>query len=199
MENAKALKLLVFFVFQSACASLDIKTTPPQAEVLLYSSGSAKPKVLGKTPLSISLSDALEGVDGSSMTLKIKKHDFQSQSFLLPLFTLGSLTLDSSLEKISDSIQEDAEARKFTNENFKAFFKSFEYLADDDLARALSEIEKLKKNLPKISMVYLLESVVLVASGDTQNALTSLNRAKALDPDEEEIELMISRVMESME
>lgn len=199
MENAKALKLLVFFIFQSACASLDIKTTPPQAEVLLYSSGSAKPKVLGKTPLSISLSDALEGVDGSSMTLKIKKQDFQSQSFLLPLFTLGSLTLDSSLEKISNSVQEDAAARKFTNENFKAFFKSFEYLADDDLPRALSEIEKLKKNLPKISMVYMLESVILVASGDTQNALTSLNRAKALDPDEEEIELMISRIMESME
>ena len=260
------LPFLILPICLVGCASMSVKTTPPQADVLLYSSAVAKPKSIGKTPLSVSLSEAIDGLDAKAMTMVIQKEGFHPKAFLIPIFNHGHLNLDASLEKITleekkisiiadkpidvsletqkqneggeknlrplpltmsiddfrfksiriiDSTIQKMEIErnvnddiaikifpgqkitpKSINENYKVFFKSFEYLSDGDFEKTLSLVAQLKKNLPEISTIHLLESIALIAQGETKKALNSLNIAKSLDPENDEIDLMISRVME---
>lgn len=81
----------------TGCATVNIESTPADAEVALILPGEETVRVIGRTPYAADLDTLSDAVNGGVVTLVVRKRGYLSQHFLVPNIPHTDLRLSTSL------------------------------------------------------------------------------------------------------
>jgi len=175
-------------LLQAACASVNITSTPKDADVILEIPGQKSGKVIGKTPLTKSVSEIAKETNNATLVVTIKKQDYQPQSFVIPNLGSGKLEIAASLQPLS------AEGAREINLAVRYVLEAERQIIDKDYKNALKSIEKAKATFPNMAAAYMFEGVIFGLQNNKAKAVQALQRALALDPTDTDIRTMLTEM-----
>lgn len=177
---------LLPLIFTTACATVNITSRPAGADVVLAIPGQENGKILGKTPLTSSISDIAKATNKATLVVTLKRAGYQAQSFVIPNLGSGQLEIDASLQPIgSDDSQEINLAIRYILEAEKE-------IIDKDFKAALKSLDKAKATNPNLAAIYMFEGIIFNLQNDKNKAIESLMKALALDPTDTEIKTLLN-------
>lgn len=175
-------------LLQAACASVNINSTPKDADVILEIPGQKSGQVIGKTPLTTAVSDLAKQVNNATIVLTLKKADYQPQSFVIPNLGSGKLEIAASLQPLS------AEGAREINLAVRYVLEAERQIIDKDYKNALKSIDKAKSTFPNMAAAYMFEGIIHGLQNDKPKAIQALQRALALDPTDTDIRTMLTEM-----
>lgn len=172
----------------TACATVEFTSRPTGADIVLAIPGQESGKIIGKTPLSGSVSDIAKSANKSTVVVTIKKSGFKAQSFVIPNLGSGKLEIDASLQPVgADDAQDINLAVRYVLEAEKE-------IIDKNFPKALKALEKAKAANPNIAAAYMFEGIIYNLQQDKPKAREALLRALALDPTDTDVRSLLNEI-----
>ncbi len=171
----------------SGCGTMQVRSTPPEAEVGVILPGKESIKVLGKTPFVAEISDLEDMVNEGTIVVVISKQGYLPQNFVVPNLS-GKLEIEANLSpNIPGNYQEI--------NNIVALVLSAERaLMEKRFDEALNQVKELKKINQNISSAYELEGTALFLQKDLKNSRYAWIRALELNPNNPEARNMLALI-----
>jgi tetratricopeptide (TPR) repeat protein len=177
------------------CApKLTVKSDPPEASVFFRSYGTEDKKLIGKTPLSLSLSEVqnqtkINPSSGEFFELILEKKDFQTERVLVPGGRMGHIET-TVLAKLKPGQAEGRLAQILLQHLFNA-----QKLANDrEFERAQMEIDKALEIDPSFTRAMSLRGSILFVQQKYEDSLKWFEKALTADPQFEDAIKMISQI-----
>jgi tetratricopeptide (TPR) repeat protein len=106
----------------------------------------------------------------------------------LSLFTLGMARRaaedwEGAISRFSDALNQKIEPSSSLNRSLVYFYRGNAYLVQNNLDRALADLNQAIKLQPNLAEAYANQVVIYIAKGDYSHALTDANQAIKLIPD----------------
>jgi tetratricopeptide (TPR) repeat protein len=172
----------------TACASVSITSNPKGADIILAVPGQESGKIIGKTPLTSSVSDIASKTNSATLVVTLKKSGYQPHSFVIPNLGSGKLEIAASLQPVG------AEDSQEINLAVRYILEAERQIIDKDFKGALKSIEKAKASNPNIAAAYMFEGIVHNLQNDKGKAVEAFTRALALDPTDAEIRALLAEI-----
>jgi tetratricopeptide (TPR) repeat protein len=105
----------------------------------------------------------------------------------LSLFTLGMARRaagdwEGAISRFSDALNQKIEPSSSLDKSVVYFYRGFSYLSQNNLDRALADLNQAIKLQPTVAEAYANRVVIYIAKGDYSHALADANQAIKLEP-----------------
>lgn len=185
--------LLAFLIPLSiSCGTVSIKSTPPEAEVGIVLADQEKPKSLGKTPLTMDLSDIEDAVNTGTIVVVVKKRGYVPQHFVIPNLSGGELDINAIL---SPNLPSNFQAiNRIVTLTLRAEREIIQKRFDDAIKTA-AEIKKINEN---VSSAYEIEGTVFFLQKKMKKSRFAWIRALELEPNNPEGQKILASIEKSL-
>lgn len=183
--------LLTLYAF-TGCGTIEIKSTPPEAEVYLYIPGKGEPKNIGKTPINEKVGKLSDWVNQGTIILTIKKQGFLEQSYIVPNLSQGDLKIQATLKTYASS------EYKHINQIIALSFKAERLIIEKRLKEAIEVIKKIKELDENVAVAYQLMGTVLFLQKNLKDSRFEWVRSLELEPNNPESEKMLALINEKL-
>lgn len=187
------------FIAICGCSStpvlFNVKSEPLQADVFYKASENDSKKPLGKTPLSIPMTEfkKILGSDlksGQFLTIIIEKPGFTSQSFMLPATQYGTALTNMDVKLKTGAAKEERLAREVLDHLLLA-----QKLAlAQQYERANIEIDKILNDLPDFTPAMSMRAAIFYAQKNIPESLKWYENTLKSDPKDDEAVKMIAKI-----
>lgn len=176
----------------SACGTVAVRSSPPEAEVSVVLPGKETAKTLGKTPYTADLSNLSEIVNEGTIVLVVEKRGYVSQQFVVPNLSSGALEIQANLlPNLPSNYQE-------VNKIIALTLKAERFILENRLKEALEASDEIKKLNENISTAFEIEGTVHFLQSDWQKSRFSWIRALELEPNNPEAQTMLAQVEQKL-
>jgi hypothetical protein len=192
----RILILLMMSFWLSSCSSkFIVRSDPPQADVSIIDSRSGEKKVIGKTPLEMSMSDlAYVATDPAGfMTVEVATKGFITEKFFLPKSKFG--TLVSELE-VKMKPGDDPKQFQMAKQVLDSLFLSQKYANSGQYPRALEEVDRVLDVFPEFARGLSLKASILFLMKKFDESTDFYQRAIKIDPQQEDSIKMLAKIEE---
>ena len=159
----------------TACSSLKIRSTPPEAEVYIAKAEQKEAKLIGKTPLTKDIADLDDEVNSGTIAIEVRKKGFISKNFIIPNIGSGKLEIDTSLSPNFDADY------KTINKIISKLFLAERYIKQKRLDKALKISEEVKSLNENIAAAYHISGTVYFLKKQFKKSRFEWARALDLD------------------
>ncbi len=195
MAKGLVSKLLLpaFIIFANACAgTLNVRTNPSEAELVLVQPGKVDSKPLGKTPYTAKISDLGSAANGGPIVLQVSKKGFMPQSLYIPNAAGSKLDFDVNLKPVSPGSFDEM------NRIIKLVLAAERQIMLKQVDEAIKTADAIKAINDNIAMAYEIEAAAQFVKGDLQKARVAWNRSLAIDPENPDAARMIKTIDEKL-
>lgn len=182
----------VVFFTNSCGGTLNVRTNPSEAEIVLAQPGKVDSKPLGKTPYTSKIGDLGSAANGGPIVLKVTKKGFMPQSLYIPNATGSKLDFDLNLRPVSPGSYEDM------NKIIKLVLQAERQIMLKQPDEALKTADAIKAINDNIAMAYEIEGAAQFVKGDLQKAKIAWNRSLAIDPENPDTASMLKTIDEKL-
>jgi tetratricopeptide (TPR) repeat protein len=168
-----------------ACGTLSVSTEPEGAEVLVWQAGQQEPKVLGKTPLKVAAGELEEFTNTDSLLLQLKLDGYQSEQYILPLFTGTDLEIKAKLQR-GDHI-----AYEKLNQITTLVLHAERLVSEKQFDEALKAVADLKKFNDNLTAAFELEGSVHFLQGNYEKSRFAWQRSLEIDGENPDAKKML--------
>lgn len=179
-------------LFICSCGTVSIKSSPPEADVLVLLPGKETPQSLGKTPFNADLSQLEKAVNDGTIVLLLQKPGYITQQFIVPNLAGGKLDIDTNLLPTLPS--NFREVNKIVSLTLKAERHLLQKQFDEAL-KTSAEIKKLNEN---VASAFEIEATVHFLENRLEKSRYAWIRTLELDPDNPEAQAMLATVEKRM-
>lgn len=182
------LSFTVLAGFLTACGTVAVRSSPPEADVSVILPGKETPKTLGKTPYNSDLSSLSEIVNEGTIVIVVEKRGYVPQQFVVPNLSSGALEIEANLlPNLPSNYQE-------VNKIIALTLKGERFILENRLKEALETADEIKKLNENISSAYELEATAQFLKNDLQKSRFAWVRALELEPNNPEAQTMLAQV-----
>jgi hypothetical protein len=195
MAKGLVSKLLLpaFVVFANACGgTLNVRTNPSEAEIVLVQPGKVDSKPLGKTPYTAKIGDLGSAANGGPIVLQVSKKGFMPQSLYIPNASGSKLDFDVNLKPVSPGSFDEM------NRIIKLVLTAERQIMLKQVDEAIKTADAIKAINDNIAMAYEIEAAAQFVKGDLQKARVAWNRSLAIDPENPDAARMIKTIDEKL-
>jgi hypothetical protein len=170
------------------CGSVSIKSAPDNAEVLVMIPGKSEPKVLGKTPYEVRLSELGSAANAGPIILQIRKIGFHPQFLYVPNASGGKLEFSTNLKPTTISSYSDI------NRIIKLTLLGERQLQMKQYDDALKTAAALKQINENIAVAYDIEGAAYLLKGDRDKSKIAWERSLEIDPENPDTTKMLLKI-----
>jgi hypothetical protein len=195
MANNSVLKLvfLTFAILTNACGgTLNVRTNPAEADILLVQPGKIDSKPLGKTPYTAKIGDLGSAANGGPIVIQVQKKGFMPQSLYIPNASGSKLDFDVNLKPVNPGSYEDM------NKIVKLVLQAERQIMLKQVDEAIKTSDAIKAINDNIAMAYEIEGAAQFVKGDLQKARVAWNRSLAIDPENPDTVKMLRTIDEKI-
>ncbi|MEN9826415.1 MAG: hypothetical protein RI953_2160 [Pseudomonadota bacterium] len=178
--------LMILISTLAGCASVNITSKPPAADVILAVPGQETGKLLGKTPLQQNLSEITKLSNRSTIVVTLKKPGYRSQNFVIPNLGGGKLEIEANLLPIGSDDSADI------NIAVRYLLEAEKYIIEKNFKEALKVLEKSRASNPNIAAAYTFEGTIYMLQNQVEKAREAFYKALALDPQDTEVRALLA-------
>ncbi len=181
----------------SGCSHLlVVKSEPVEADVYFVNPKSGEKKVVGKTPLNMSMSDVTtavgpEMVSGEFFTLGVEKAGFVTQTLTIPAGQFGTLVTDLSVVLKQGATPKEERLAKSVIDRL---FLAQRFALSQQYERAQIEIDKILVEFPGFARALSMRASIYFAQKNFTEALKFYEEALKSDPQMEDAVKMVAKV-----
>jgi hypothetical protein len=183
-----SLKFILAAFLLSGCGSVSIKSAPDAAEVLVMIPGKSEPKVLGKTPYEVRLSELGSAANSGPIILQIRKTGFHPQFLYVPNASGGKIEFSTNLKPSIISSYSDI------NRIIKLTLLGERQLQLKRLDEALKTAQSLKLINENIAVAWDIEGAAYLLKGDRERSKSAWERSLEIDPENPDTTKMLNRL-----
>lgn len=199
VTNFLVLAVTLVLTFGCGSGTLRVVSEPEQAEVFIVT-GSETPALIGTTPLVKSgkdLQEVLKGQDkpGGLVNVRVKKEGFKTSDFWVPVNAGGTLATNLVLKLEASNGEVEMTTAK---EVVRRLFLAQQFARDNQLERALIEIDKVLEMYPEFDRALTMKAAIYYAKGDFQESLKWYESALAINPELKNAVVMAGKVRETL-
>ncbi len=182
------------FILLVGCAGfkpVSIETNPPKARVLLYDEDQKKFIKVGETPfiLDKKKKEELIKTDNNFVAFKIERPGYVVEHLVYDLKTKKKVNYLLQLKEIEIWSDTDAEhSSKLANDIAKKVQQVNRHILTKDLETALNVTQGLIEQYPKAYIFYDIRGSIHLLKGNKKEAIVSLKKSLAINPDNLESE-----------
>ena len=164
---------------QAQAAKLEIKSNPPEAEILVYADTNAKPEKIGKTPYTADMEELIQTyVKKNIFIIEVKKDGFEDYKIL---FTRSSdsdvkMTVNLEVSKKIKTIQDH-------DTLMTRLFEAQRLIRGKNYSDAIKKLDELEKKFPHFSTIAELKATTYYMQKNVEKALSYYRRSFALNPE----------------
>jgi hypothetical protein len=170
------------------CGSVSIKSAPDNAEVLVMIPGKSEPKVLGKTPYEVRLSELGSAANAGPIILQIRKIGFHPQFLYVPNASGGKLEFSTNLKPTTISSYSDI------NRIIKLTLLGERQLQMKQYDDALKTAAALKQINENIAVAYDIEGAAYLLKGARDKSKIAWERSLEIDPENPDTTKMLLKI-----
>lgn len=170
------------------CGSVSIKSAPDAAEVLVMIPGKSDPKILGKTPYEVKLSELGSAANAGPIVLQIRKTGFHPQFLYVPNASGGKLEFSTNLKPTIVSNYSDI------NRIIKMTLLGERQLQMKQFDEAIKTAQLLKGINENIAVAWDIEGAAYLLKGDKTRSKLAWERSIEIDPENPDTAKMLSRM-----
>ena len=186
------LMLAALIISAAGCGTVAIKSTPPEAEIMVMVPGKEAMQPLGKTPYTADLDELEQIVNEGTIIIVVQKQGYVPKQFVVPNLGGGKLDIETTL---TPNLPTDyREVNKIISLTLKAERLLLQKQFDEAL-KAAAEIRKINDN---VATAYEVEGTVHFLENRLEKSRFAWIRALELDPDNPEAQNMLSMVEKRM-
>jgi hypothetical protein len=164
------------------CAStLSVRSEPSGADVSLREMGSTEDRVIGQTPLNLSLRDIKLSEKTKPFVLKVHHSEFGDKTALISRLDGQDIELFLTLDSIDSSNKSETSAT--LNVFIDDLFRAQTMAKTHDFSGATSLLNKLIESHPRVAAAYELRGSLAILKNDITSALRDYNVAVQLNPE----------------
>lgn len=181
----KWLKFLTLFLIASCStgARLHFQTEPPRADIYVKPLDVGEFRKIGITPAVIRSGDIDEKNGGTGpLYVEFRKPGYKTKSMLITEMSAVDLTVSRELE-----VESGLDDQKNINWVIDTMFEVKDLVQRREFAKAMQQIERLKKMVPQVAAVYELEGGIFFLQSKFHDALKSFRLAARYNPRNPEI------------
>jgi len=179
------------FLFAS-CGTVSIRSSPPEAEVGIILADQERPKSLGKTPLTMDVSDLEDAINTGTIILVVKKRGYVAQQFVVPNLSGGDLQIDANL---SPNLPSNYQA---INRIVTLTLRAERQIIEKRLKEALTTANEIKKINENVASAYEIEGTVLFLQRKMKDSRFAWIRALELEPNNPEGQKILATIEKSL-
>ncbi len=188
MKKCHIILFIVYQALQISCGSVEIKSTPPEAEILVAIPGKEEAKVLGKTPYKERLGQLSDIVNQGTIVVTVKKEGYIPQDYIVPNLSSGNLTIEANLKPyIASNYRE-------TNKIISLAFKAERMVMEKRYKEASEEVKKIKDLNENVAIAYQLMGTILFFEQKFKESYYEWLRSLELEPDNNESQEMLTLI-----
>lgn len=185
--------LPIFLVISNSCGgTLNVRTSPSEADIVLVQPGKVDSKPLGKTPYTSKIGDLGSAANGGPIVLQVQKKGFMPQSLYIPNASGSKLDFDVNLKPVNPGSYEDM------NKIIKLVLLAERQIILKQLDEAIKTADAIKAINDNIAMAYEIEGAAQFVKGDLQKAKVAWNRSLAIDPENPDTAKMLKTIDEKL-
>ena len=159
-------------------SSVNIQSSPDEAEIYITPIGKNESKLLGKTPYVASGSLLVRENEGAGPALiEVKKDGYQTIRTLITELQSVDLSLNLKLNSISG-----LEDHEKLNSLLDRLFESQHLARRGSYDEALSQLKAVQKEAPQLAATYEIEGGIFYLQKKYQNALNAYEQAIKMNP-----------------
>jgi hypothetical protein len=170
------------------CGSVAIKSAPDNAEVLVMIPGKSEPKVLGKTPYEVKLSELGSAANAGPIIIQIRKTGFHPQFLYVPNVSGGKLEFSTNLKPTIISSYSDI------NKIIKLTLLGERQLQMKQFDEALKTAAALKLINENIAVAFDIEGAAYLLKGERQKSKIAWDRSLEIDPENPDTTKMLMKI-----
>ncbi len=199
---AVAAMLTSIVIFAGCARTLINVTSVPEGAEVVAAAASGKNQVLGKTPLTVQVTDEMMG-SASVLNLIIRKDAYVAQSLLIPR-SIGPATHDVSIQLVEFASlagvprESDAQCAASSADQAQKIARGVaeaqSLIASKNFDSAIVKLTVMTSQHPNIAVIFDLLGNANFLQGRYQDALAAYDRSFRLDPENLEASRMIRRV-----
>ena len=181
-----ALRFVAMASLLSSCASsrFEVRSVPEGAELRSVSG-----EVLGQTPIELSDEQVSKVVENGIASFRLGSPGYESR--LVMIDAMGIRNVQVTLPKIESSLFKSDFVQDYTKDLNRVLRDAFglqKALLSRNAVDSATRVEAFKKDYPQLAFGYLISAQIAVSEGKNAEALSTLQRAKLLDPDDASID-----------
>jgi tetratricopeptide (TPR) repeat protein len=170
------------------CGSVSIKSAPDAAEVLVMIPGKSDPKILGKTPYEVKLSELGAAANAGPIVLQIRKAGYHPQFLYVPNVSGGKLEFSTNLKPTIVSNYSDI------NRIIKLTLLAERQLQMKQYDEAIKTAQLLKGINENIAVAWDIEGAAYLLKGDKTKSKLAWERSIEIDPENPDTAKMLNRM-----
>jgi tetratricopeptide (TPR) repeat protein len=192
MTQHRRLYILVLSSICLSCGTVKIRSTPPEADVLILLPGKAEPKQLGKTPFESQVNALSTEVNNGTIILIVQKQGYFPNHFIVPNLSGGELEIETSLKP---NLHADyTEINRMVTLLFRAE-RMIKEKRFDDAIKAADELQAINENL---AAAYHVKGTVFLLKNDLTKSRFEWKRAVELEPSNNEAQQMLKLIDQNL-
>lgn len=191
--------LFSLMLLTTACSSapvlFDVKSEPLQADVFFKAPDSDEKKPLGKTPLSMPMTEVKKIVgndakSGQFLTIIVEKSGFVSQTYMIPAtaYGLSIISLDVKLKTGADKEQ------RLAKDILDRLMLAQKFALSQQYERANIELDKILNDVPEFPQAMSMRAAIFFAQKNFPESLKWYENVLKVDPKDDEVVKMIAKV-----
>ncbi len=197
MSQLTKFLILILFVSCASCTTMFLAdSSQTQTEVFYINQKTGEKKLIGATPLQISMEDLKSKVGedvppGEFFRFRFEKKGFQTETLLVPSSRLGTIATKLSVTMIENKKDDEEKVAKslidrlFTAQRL-ALLKEFE--------RAQIEIDKIIADHPSFVRALTMRASIYYAQNNIPESIKWYEEALKIDPQMEDVIRMIGKL-----
>lgn len=183
---------LLVLTLNSCGGTLNVRTSPSEAEVVLVQTGRIDSKPLGKTPYVAKISELGTAANNGPIVVQVKKPGFMPQNLFIPNATGSKLDFDVILRPINPGSYEDM------NKIIKLVLQAERQILLKQYDDAIKSAEVIKSMNENIAAAWEIEGAAQFVKGDLQKARIAWNRSLAIDPENPDTAKLLKTIDEKL-
>lgn len=188
--------ILPFLTAGCATSTFTVTSEPQQADVYFVSPVSGEKRVVGRTPLTLPMSEfkSVLGNDvnsGQYFPLLVEKNGFLSQTFQLPATRYGTLVTSLSVKLKAGSDESEQKTAKMIIDQI---FLAQKYAITQQFERAHIELDKVINAFPKFARALSMRASIYYAQKNWAESLKWYEEALKADPQMDDAVKMAAKV-----